>query len=227
MTKLEKNLNLIKDVIQTILIPENINKGITIFGVEGSYINTNYTELEYIESSGTQYIDTNIPMSNVSKLVYDLKMTDITTLQNLTGRWSEDLDTIYCFWSANALSFGLRWRSEYQLISADGTQKHNISISTTEIQFDNSIISSYTEAIPGDSDTLQFFCGRKNKGTSGFQNYASIRLYSFKIYNENNILVRDYIPVKDPNGTVCLFDKVSQAYFYNQGAGDFIAGGEV
>ena len=45
-----------------------------------------------------------------------------------------------------------------------------------------------------------------------------------KIYKDTS-LIRDFIPVKDENNVVCLYDKISNQYFYNAGTGDFIAGG--
>ena len=42
----------------------------------------------------------------------------------------------------------------------------------------------------------------------------SIRLYGFKVY-ENNVIIRDYIPSKDSDGIVCLYDKVNDEYLYD------------
>jgi len=53
--------------------------------------------------------------------------------------------------------------------------------------------------------------------------WSAIRIYSCKIY-DNGTLVRDFIPVIDNNNTPCMFDKVSNQFFYNQGTGSFIAG---
>ena len=52
---------------------------------------------------------------------------------------------------------------------------------------------------------------------------SSERIYYAK-YWKNNVLVRDFIPVLDANGTPCMFDKVEGKFYYNQGTGNFIAG---
>ena len=49
------------------------------------------------------------------------------------------------------------------------------------------------------------------------------KLYYFKIY-DNDVLVRDFIPVIDNNEIPCMFDKVESKFYYNQGTGQFIAG---
>lgn len=54
----------------------------------------------------------------------------------------------------------------------------------------------------------------------------SIKVYNLKIYDGDTIL-RDFIPCKDKNDVVCMYDKVEGKYYYNQGTGDFVAGPEV
>ena len=43
---------------------------------------------------------------------------------------------------------------------------------------------------------------------------------------KNETFIRNMIPVKDYNGVLCMFDKVSNEFFYNSGTGDFVAGPE-
>ena len=50
------------------------------------------------------------------------------------------------------------------------------------------------------------------------------RIHSFKMWNENNELVFDGIPVLDNEGTPCLYDLVTETFFYNQGTGEFSYG---
>ena len=54
---------------------------------------------------------------------------------------------------------------------------------------------------------------------------AKIKLYSCKIWNDN-ILVRDFIPVLNKAGVPCLYDKVEEKFYYNQGEGEFLYGNE-
>ncbi len=50
-----------------------------------------------------------------------------------------------------------------------------------------------------------------------------LRIYYFKIYT-GNTLVHDLIPVLDYNDVPCMYDKITERYFYNSGTGNFIAG---
>ena len=49
------------------------------------------------------------------------------------------------------------------------------------------------------------------------------KFYYFQIY-DNDVLVRDYIPVLDGNGTPCMYDKVEKKFYYNAGTEQFVAG---
>ena len=54
------------------------------------------------------------------------------------------------------------------------------------------------------------------------QEHSRAKFYSIKIYDkETQILVRDFIPVLDKEGTPCLYDKVEKKFYYNQGTGEF------
>ena len=59
--------------------------------------------------------------------------------------------------------------------------------------------------------------------TSSNKFIGNMRLYYFKLYNDG-VLIRNFIPVLDKNGTPCMYDKVTGQFFYNAGTGNFIAG---
>lgn len=56
--------------------------------------------------------------------------------------------------------------------------------------------------------------------------HVYFKLYYCKMYDNNDTLVRDYIPVEDENGVGCLFDNITEQYYYTP-AGTFIKGPEV
>ena len=57
---------------------------------------------------------------------------------------------------------------------------------------------------------------------SGVPTHASkdFKLYSSTVM-KNGILVHEYLPALDGNGTPCVFDTVDQKYWYNNGTGTF------
>ena len=68
--------------------------------------------------------------------------------------------------------------------------------------------------------------GAPNNGNAGLNSKFKGDMYYFRI-KKDGVLLRDFIPAKDPDGVVCFYDKVSKTFFYNQGEANFIAGPEV
>ena len=56
---------------------------------------------------------------------------------------------------------------------------------------------------------------------------SSVRIYYFKIYDNNN-LVRDYVPCyRKDDGVIGLFDLQNLTFYENQGSGIFTKGADV
>ena len=71
-------------------------------------------------------------------------------------------------------------------------------------------------------------------GRYSYQPCTSLRLYSFKMYAgdyfnspDTCVLIRDFIPILDIDGSPCLLDLVSNKVFTNQGLGSFVGGDEI
>lgn len=63
--------------------------------------------------------------------------------------------------------------------------------------------------------------GLNNNGTfSG----GTWKIYTFKMYDNSNNLIRDFIPVLDENNVACLYELVEGKFYYNKGTGNFAAG---
>ena len=62
----------------------------------------------------------------------------------------------------------------------------------------------------------------------GIGNFARARLFSFKVWNAEGTLVRDFVPVRDTATEACgLFEKVTGVFFPGLGAGALAAGDAV
>ena len=56
-------------------------------------------------------------------------------------------------------------------------------------------------------------CGRSTTGR--------FRFYGMQMY-ENGVLIRDFMPALDKQGTPCVFDKVEKKVYYSNGTQDFV-----
>jgi len=187
-----------------------------------------YTPVEYIESSGTQWIDTGFAPNQDSGFVIDADILDSNKSGTFHISTMNDASTYYALRINEGFTgFQIRYASE-ELKTA--THKGNLygrhifsrSKNTFNIDGQNPVISTY--AAFQQSKTLPLFCFKNASGV--VSNFTNMRLYSCKIY-DNDVLIRDYIPVKDPSGVACLYDKVSKSFYRNAGTGEFTAGAEI
>lgn len=196
-------------------------------GVQIKYTGLLYETIEYIESTGTQYINTGLKPNNNYRVVMDFQLTSADGYTCLFG--SADST------SKNENSFAL-WHNgtTFAYYYGTGTFKNfpNTLVATGEYSTDcNGPIAT----IDGNTVTHEAvsFTGSQNMylfavnygGTASY--FASGKWKPCKIYDENGTLVRDYIPVKTPGGVPCMLDKLTGEFYHNKGTGEFIAGAKL
>lgn len=167
-----------------------------------------YIELEYIQSTGTQYIDTGFKCSHNDNYTFEQECS--ISNDNYAGangymQWKGGItNNIKC-------NVKVVYKNVQEIIYVNNTQISSESWSS--YNENNKIIGIFRL---GNSDSWW---------TDG--NQQSGKLYSFKLWKDNN-LVRDLIPVKRrADSVVCMYDNISKNYFENAGTGTFIAGPEV
>lgn len=189
---------------------------------------TPYTELEYIESTGTQYINTLYNHNTeITKYELDFMITAIT----------EQYNTVFgartSYNSGDAFYLGIEATSPYNAYACMGgnywanTNWHPVLRTKYHVDFYPGV------GLTVDNNTTYMPIYSTNKTTCAYTDYMfalnqknqilepiKMKLYSFKI-KENDTLVRDFIPVLDENNVPCLYDKVTKNYFYNDGTGTF------
>lgn len=78
-----------------------------------------------------------------------------------------------------------------------------------------------SEVLASSAGNLGIF---KNMHNGAISN--GVKIYGLKLYNSNNALVRDFIPVKI-NNTGYLYDKISKQLYGNAGSGSLVLGPEL
>ena len=182
-----------------------------------------YTKLEYIESSGTQYIDTGFIPNQDSAVHIVCQPTVASDWQGIFGARS----------ATNVGEFGVDIPAGTTLRSVYGTNSVTTTVSTVATKLDiykNKNVCTINGAVLTNS-TQTFSSGYPiwifDKNTAGAKwNPCSMKLYSCKVY-DNGTLVRDFIPCKNASGTLGLWDNVNSVFYANAGTGVFIAGPEV
>lgn len=175
-----------------------------------------YQWLDYVESSGTQYINTGFSPTSNSRIVIRASssgpysvygMTGDGTSFNLTGNGNG----MYYYWGGQAASTISNWFNQVHTFEqnknvcyVDGSSYHTYSATTW-------------------STSLPIFLFARNNNGSVNDIGGTVRIYSCQLY-ENGTLMRDYVPCISPSGKVGLYDKVTKRFYGNSGTGNFIAG---
>lgn len=189
-----------------------------------------YVPCEYLEGSGEPYIDTDIIANNNTEVELDYAIyssgsvyifgTRVSGTQYFTISGSQTGGTNTNFVNGNSanINVGNRvssvWNRLYQKVSTNnGTVNWNATNKNTGVS--NS--GSYSATIPTLKTTLRLFSNSTEYEHNG-------RIYSCKL-KQNNILVRDFVPVKDVVDNVYgMFDRVTETFYGNAGTGAFTGG---
>lgn len=194
--------------------------------VPGPKLPRGYTELEYIQSSGTQYIDTGFKPSGNSGIVVDYQQVGTISWQDpLFGARQSSSNTAFSMWLSSNVTY-----PQYGNVSYDA-KPISINNNTRLIyKLDKGIAScgdktvSFSQLSFTSSYNLVLFS--VNTGGTVDTRRISGKLYSCKIY-DNDQIVRNFIPCKNPSGVVGLYDIVGNQFYQNNGTGSFTAGPEI
>lgn len=182
-----------------------------------------YTQLEYIQSSGAQYINTGFKPNN---------NTRVFLTANLTSTPTGNTALFGARTSANSKNYAMlfippSFRSDYNntytqtwQITATTKRTYDKNKETTTI---DAISKSYTNAL-FQADYALYLFAINSAGIS--QWYASMQMYACQIY-DNGTLVRDFVPCKNASGAVGLYDTVEGHFYANAETGTFTAGPEI
>ena len=198
-----------------------------------------YTEVEYIASSGTQYIDTGIVPKSTTRLVCDFRLPIVPTARFRCGWGSAGSQEALWFgntadFSDFATSVSATYVQTQPGVAVD-TDRHVFDLAKGSLKFDGYEYS--TEATLGDTALTGKDTAGKAKTMYLFTLHqgwsppvgpcGSMEVYSCQIY-DGETLVRDFVPaVRASDNKAGLYDTVTKAFFGNLGTGDFTAGPEV
>ena len=177
-----------------------------------------YTRLEYIESTGTQYIDTGVVPDANTKVECDF-LAKTLDCGVFGARIDYDNNAFTLFWSAtNAAAIEIG-NSFFAIGSKAVVNKRCIvEMSATSFSLDGETLQTYSQTSIAPNVPIYIFW---SSGAS-FSKLTG-RIYGFKIY-KNATAVRDFIPCKNASGVVGLWDNVSSTFYANAGTGTFTAG---
>lgn len=217
-TENERSIITNSNKIKSMLLPEenNMQKLYNDIAFDG-------TELQYIRSSGTQYINLGIPANTVYGVEFKFVPygnSDVAYESYLSGRLDNftiaEQNTTY-----SQAYLKIRGTEIFSSVSVNTSfsNPNILRIMNGTVTLNSNTYSATTSAISTYSDNLYLF------NNPALSRYATMYFMELKLYaSDYTTLLADLIPCKDPNGTVCVYDKVKKKYLYNNGTGTFTAG---
>lgn len=180
-----------------------------------------YKRLEYIQSSGAQYIDTGIIGSYDTRVTADFEILSIGSGTVFVFGSQANNNVRFCLGITSASVFRSDYGTEYISgpSAATGT-KYTADKNRNVCTINGTAINSNVQTFTGTTNIYLF--ARSYSSLS----YASLKMYGCKIYS-NDVLVRDFIPCKNPSGVVGMWDDVNNTFYSNAGSGTFTAGPEI
>lgn len=181
-----------------------------------------YTPLDYIETTGTQYINSGFVPNQDSRIVCefmffsgsgiygarDTTASDNFNLRVTRNEWQPGYgDTI----SGTVASDTTNWHIAHQnknVFSIDGVVRRTFTY------------EKFTAPYP---IILGGILANRNGVTNVY--YGEGRYRACQIY-DNGVLVRDFVPCKDPAGNIGMYDTLNAVFYNNAGSGEFVAGPE-
>ena len=187
--------------------------------------------VEYLQSSGTQYIITDQTTS--TDAVFSMGFMTVSAVSTSYqwffggGRSAGKTGLM-----ALAVSGG-KWYHEIKGSNVTAgsvvvNTYYDIIFQTTQFSVNGTVYSTGATSVSTSSDRINIF--RAVNGSSQYDNNPNCRFYYFQI-SKGGTLVRDFIPVrfKNENGVQegAMYDRVTKQLFRNAGTGSFIIGDDI
>ena len=183
-----------------------------------------YKLVPYLESNGTQYIDTGIILNfQSSKVVGDAQYVTAPASGNyacIGGSYNNSTDRFLLGGNSATYIYNQFSSGNAAVVSANTNRNTYIADFKYGYSSINSTSGTFTPTQTNINYHFYLF-GTSSNGGAGVSQRSSIRLYSCQIY-DNGVLVRDFVPAQRTTDDVLgLLDRVNNVFYTNKGTGSF------
>jgi hypothetical protein len=224
---------LFNNVVRNTAVPFDFSRVIGLYE-NGEYtvsalIPSEYQQLPYLRSTGTQYIDTGIKPSGNDRITMTAQFTSINTAGGDTAFGTRDSSSTNCFLfgavGANGGYFEIAYGNNLLIptgIFESDTNMHNFTLDKGKGYVDNALCNDYLQQTFDCSYNAYIFVrnqgGAMQEGTG-----SNIKVYGYRHY-KNGVLSARLVPCKRKSDNVLgMYDLVSNTFLTNAGTGEFSA----
>ena len=185
-----------------------------------SVLPSGYTQLEYIQSSGTQWIKTGVIPTINTRYYAEFEIVSIDGSKGIIGV----VDNNCCIWYDKTSLYGA-FTIGYDVYASESVSNGKKYV--CELKNGSFVVNGVTYSIPSvsswDNQKEAFIFDLNYNGSYG---KSSIKVYRCIIY-DGAAKIRDYVPAKNSSETIGLYDTVNGAFYTNAGSGTFTAGADI
>lgn len=188
-----------------------------------------YTELQYLESTGTQYIDTNEQFDEEAS--YELAVAVTAHNISVNRVWGVIGNKYWTLASSNygqiMMYIGYDWGGgksyDHRASTFSLNVKYVVTMTSLSISCPDLIFTSTsTNQTLKRMDSVVLFGARESTSDSvNFKGFAQI--FSYKKMKNGQVL-RDFVPAKNSSNVAGMYDLISNKFFTNNGTGAFVMG---
>lgn len=188
-----------------------------------------YIPLEYIESTGIQYIDTGVVPNVNTKLETNFAVTDLSRRLNYMGTALAGGDGFFEFGTNKsetgyAALFSIRDEGGLKVPEYADTNYHTYVVSNGLQKVDDFVANNTIDNFLSTMVNLYLFKRNVTWAAEDSDQFAKAKMKYCKIW-QGDVLIRHFIPVKrKSNDEICMYDLVSGVFYTNAGTGTFVAG---
>ena len=193
-------------------------------------------ELEYIESTGTQYIDTGFKPTIYTSIETVFSTKASTTDTNLFGSRVSGSVQDYTIWINTSSNKGIACHFPIKSGSAKDTKwvytgniidtPTKLLITPENIKVNDELVYTFDDLRTEYTANNNAYIFTKNENGNSVLP-GSFKVFYFKIWDKD-ILIRNFIPCyRKADDAVGMFDTVSNVFYENKGTGEFKKGTEI
>lgn len=179
-----------------------------------------FTPVNFLQSSGSQYIDTGRKLTQDSDITIDFSIVGgINRSAGIFGSResaSKNNLTLVLDMDARFLVDFSEYR-QHRFITAASLERTKIQINKAGVWVNDILKTSWSDVADFETPTNGLIFDVGNNNWTG--NKAVMRLYSYTDGDAQRL-----VPCLDANGVPCLYDLIGKTALYNQGAGSFTWG---
>ena len=181
-----------------------------------------YKECEYLESTGTQYIDTEVDLDQYTIYEGEFELNENYSDYSFSvfggGLLDRPPSNRICFQSGY-VTFWNGARFIISDVTATSGEKINFKIENDKFTVNDSVKNITNSATTNGQPAYMFAYNNLTAGVAG--GFVKAKFYNLRI-KKGGSFVRDYVPaLREADNEPGMYDRVSNTFFANKGTGTF------